>query len=67
MREVEAVADEAAAKEKTDKFAESDSKIQENHLKTGRSTPKSVKKEVQSCSSHSVSSLIYFHNNLSDV
>ena len=58
MRDVEAVADDAAAKEKTDEIAESDSKIQENHLKTGRSTPKSVKKEVQSCSSHSVSSLI---------
>lgn len=46
MQEMEAVADENAAKDDGDEKVESDQRGQENHLKSGRGTPKSAKKVV---------------------
>lgn len=54
MQEMEAVADDIAAKDQLTEKIESDAQNQENHLKRGRSTPKSALKNAETCSSLSV-------------
>lgn len=58
MQEMEAVADDIAAKEQL-----TDAQNQENHLKRGRSTPKSALKNAETCSSLSVNMSTVFTTN----
>jgi hypothetical protein len=56
MREMEEVLDENNAKDDCDTKVEADQRVQENHLRTGRVTPKSSKKKnVESSSIQPVS------------
>ena len=62
MREMEEVADENNAIDDGDAKVEADQRVQENHLRNGRVTPKSAKKAAaESCSIQPVRSLIFYH------